>query len=257
MSSISPDIVTDGLVLCIDPFSKRCNSSSGGTTLNNLALKGTSASVINGVTSDNIVSLDGVDEYIKVNNSVTSATLSPEVATFSIWFKPQNDLAGSFNASSLISRGNYNTSGGFFIHQYYSSSGACSILPVFSYSTTSSYSFQGASNTTLASGFDEWANVTVSVDDTIKLYINGVLEATGARTVSTIIYGDGDINTNGDTNLIFLSSLSYAPTLDQGAEGYWRPYDGDFGSGMMYNRVLSASEVAQNYNAMKSRFGIT
>ena len=41
-SAIGPDILTDGLVLSIDPASKRCNASSGGTLLTNLALSGTS-----------------------------------------------------------------------------------------------------------------------------------------------------------------------------------------------------------------------
>ena len=88
------------------------------------------------------------------------------------------------------------------------------------------------------------------------MYVDGVLQSTTSRDVSTIIYGTGNIGSGGDTNLAFCSTLSYAPTLDQGTSGYWRPYTGDFGSGHMYNRVLTAEEVLQNYNALKSRFGL-
>jgi len=246
-----PKIVTDGLVLSIDPASKRCNASSGGTLLTNLALSGTSSSVVNGTTSESIVSLDGTNDYITVNNSVTSTTLSPAVATFSIWFKA-NDTYSSGNRCSLISRGNYNNSGGFFIHMR-NSGGNCQVWATFSKSTTTSYQFEGTSAITI-NPFGEWINVTVTVNDTISLYTNGTLSATKSRTVSEIIYGNGTINTNGDTDLRWVSSLGYAPTLDQGSDGTWRPYNGDFGLGFMYNKILSADEVLQNYNAQKSRF---
>ena len=103
-SAIGPDIVTDGLVLSIDPASKRCNATSGGTLLSNLALPGTSSSVINGTTSESVVSLDGTNDYIHVNNSVTSTILSPQVATFSIWFKAD---AGSFSNDNICSFSNH------------------------------------------------------------------------------------------------------------------------------------------------------
>ena len=250
-TAAGPDIVTEGLVLSIDPGAKRCNPASGGTLLTNIALSGTSSSVINGTTSESVVSLDGTNDWIRVNNSVTSQELSPLVATFSIWFKA-DDTYSSGNTCSLISRGNYNNSGGFFIHMR-NSSGNCNVSATFSYSTTNSYTFEGTSNFDI-NPFGEWNNVVVTVDSTLKIYTNGTLRQSVNRSVPTIIYGNGTINTNGDTNLAFVSSLGYAPTLNQGSGGSWRPYNGDFGSGMMYNRVLSASEILQNYNAQKNRF---
>ena len=249
---VGPNISTDGLVLALDAGSKKSNIGTGNT-LNNLALNGSTASVVNGTNSNNIITLDGTNDWIGVNNSVTSTILSPSVATFSIWFRA-NDTYSSGNTCSLISRGNYNRSGGFFIHMR-NSSGNCNVSATFSYSTTNSYTFEGTSNYDV-NPFGQWNNIVVSVDDTIKLYTNGTLRQSRARSVSNIIYGNGTINTNGDTNLAILSSLGYAPTLEQGAGGTWRPYNGDFGSMSMYNRILSAEEVLQNYNATKSRFGV-
>lgn len=249
---VGPNIVTDGLVLALDAGSKKSNIGTGNT-LNNLALNGSTASVVNGTNSNNIITLDGTNDWIGVNNSVTSTILSPSVATFSIWFRA-NDTYSSGNTCSLISRGNYNRSGGFFIHMR-NSSGNCNVSATFSYSTTNSYTFEATSNYDV-NPFGQWNNIVVSVDDTIKLYTNGTLRQSRARSVSNIIYGNGTINTNGDTNLAILSSLGYAPTLEQGAGGTWRPYNGDFGSMSMYNRILSAEEVLQNYNATKSRFGV-
>lgn len=257
-SAIGPDIIADGLVLSIDPASLRTNPSSGGTALNNFAgTTGIGGTVVNGTTSANMVTLDGTNDYITIasslGGSVTSAELSPPYATFSIWFRAH---AGSFSGSnicSLISRGNYNNSGGFFIHMQRGTSGQCMVNATFSYSPSSSYTFQGT-NYYEANPFGEWNNATVTVDSNIKLYLNGVLKQTVARSYTEIIYGNGTINTSGDTDLRFCTALAYAPTLDQGVSGSWRPFNGDFGLGLMYNKVLTEAEVIQNYNAQKNRF---
>ena len=253
-SAVGPDIIADGLVLVLDPASRRCNASAGGTLLtNNAGNSGINGAVVNGTTSANVVSLDGSNDYITVGGSVTNQELSPASATFSIWF---NATVGGFSGSnicSLISRGNYNNSGGFFMHMQRGGSGECTVNATFSYSPSSSYTFQGTSYY-VANPFGEWNNVTVTVDSNIKLYVNGVLKQTVARSYTEIMYGNGTINTNGDTDLRWCSSLGYAPTLDQGAGGSWRPFNGDFGLGLMYNKVLTTAEVVQNYNAQKRRF---
>jgi len=255
-TSYSPKIITDGLVLCLDAEDLKSNSGSGSSTLNNRALTNTTASIVNGTSSSKIVSFDSTNDYINVNNSETNATLSPDVATFSIWCRPSHWSGTGNYASSLISRGNYNTAGGFFIHLKKSGNPNYPVAQAtFSHSTTTSYTYNTAAYATL-NGWDNWVNVTVSVDDNIKVYVDGILQSTTSRSVSTIIYGTGNIGSGGDTNLRFCTTLSYAPTLDQGTGGYWRPYTGDFSSGYMYNRVLTADEVLQNYNATKSRFEI-
>ena len=253
--SHSPKIVTDGLILCLDAADKKSYSGSS-TTLTNRALSNTTATIVNGTASDGVISLDGTNDWIGVNNSETNTTLSPDVATFSIWCRPVDWSGTGSYGSSLISRGNYNTAGGFFIHLKSSGSPKYPVAQAtFSYSTTTSYTYDTANYATL-NGWGNWVNVTVSVDDNIKVYVDGVLQTTKARNVSTIIYGTGEIGSGGDTNLAFCSTLSYAPTLDQGTGGFWRPYVGDFSNGLMYNRVLTANEILQNFNAQKGRFGI-
>lgn len=253
--SHSPKIVTDGLVLCLDAGDPKSNSGDG-TTLTNRALSNTTATITNGTASGGVISLDGTNDYINVNGSETNATLSPDVATFSIWCRPVDWSGTGGYASSLISRGNYNTAGGFFIHLKDSGSPKYPVVQAtFSHSTTTSYTYNTSNYGTL-NGWGNWVNVAVSVDDNIKVYVDGVLQSTTARDVSTIIYGTGEIGSGGDTHLRFCSTLSYSPTLDQGTGGYWRPYLGDFGNGLMYNRVLTANEILQNFNATKARFGI-
>ena len=203
----NPNIITDGLVLCLDVADGKSNSGSGSSTLNNRALTNTTASIVNSTSSSKIVSLDGTNDYISVVNSETNATLSPAVATFSIWCRPVHWSGTGDYSSSLISRGNYNTAGGFFIHLKKSGNPSYPVAQAtFSHSTTTSYTYNTASYATL-NGWDNWVNVTVTVDANIKVYVDGVLQSTTPRNVSTIIYGTGNIGSGGDTNLVICSTL--------------------------------------------------
>lgn len=60
------------------------------------------------------------------------------------------------------------------------------------------------------------------------------------------------------TTKTFTSTPSYSKNFRVGAtdsEGYY--LNGRIGSVSLYNRALSATEVLQNYNALKGRFGLT
>jgi hypothetical protein len=82
-----PKIVDDGLVLSIDPANIKSYPQSG-TSLFNKKNYSQTTSLINGpsVSYDNQgeILLDGVNDYIVVNGSVTNQTLSPAQATFDI-----------------------------------------------------------------------------------------------------------------------------------------------------------------------------
>jgi hypothetical protein len=251
-----PKIVDEGLVFSIDAANLKSYSGSGSLLYNILNTLQTT-SLINGpsFTSNNKgeIVLDGINDYIQINNSVTNQGLSPEVCTFDIWIKPDNTGYGGSNRSSPISRGNYNTSGGFFIHLIYGITP--SIEAIFSNSTTNSYSFQGTT-VGINSTWNQWVNIVITVNNIVSVYSNGILRGTGNRSVSNIIYGNGTINTNGDTNLMLCSGLGYVPTIDQGIGGTWRPYKGSMSVFKLYNRVLTATEVKQNFESTRSRYGI-
>jgi len=254
MAGISgPNVIDSGLVIAIDAANRTSNVVVGGTSLVNIANTGGSPIVANGVTLTTTVPLDGTNDYIYIGNSISSATLSPDIATFSIWFNPSSAVYDS-RANSLISRGNYNTAGGFFIHMYTNtvSGNSPSVQASFSFSTTTSYSYDSTSAFSLR-GFNVWSNVTVVCDSSISIYIDGVFKQTVVRNYPTIVYGNGAINTGGDTDLVLVCGLSYVPTI---SNGYWEPFKGDFSDFQMWNRRLTTSEIQQNYNATKGRFGI-
>jgi len=250
----SPKLPTDGLLIVLDAADRLSNPSSGGSTLTSLAaISGANGTVANGSTGVNTVPIDGTNDYIVLNDTQTSQTLSPPHATFNIWFKPSSQVLNS-RANSLISRGNYNTAGGFFIHMYTNnvSTNQPTVQASFSYSTTNSYSYNSTSTALLTKGFDKWNNVTVTIDQRMKLYVNGELEQDSGRSVAEIVYGNGAINTGGDTPLVLLSGLSYAPTI---SNGYWEPFKGEFGCFQMWNRTLTNEEQFSLYKMQKVRFG--
>jgi hypothetical protein len=74
----------------------------------------------------------------------------------------------------------------------------------------------------------------------LKCYINGIL--------LSVIYNGTIPATTSASNSVFLIG-SY-----QGIGGNYS--DGNIANVQIYNRPLSATEVAQNYNAIKSRFGL-
>lgn len=247
-------MVTDGLLVQLNAADVLCNPVPGNSSLFNLATgDNTGALIANGSSSLKTVSLDGTNDYIVLLNSITSPTLSPSNATFNIWFKPSSGVFDN-RANSIISRGNYNTAGGFFIHMYTNNvaTNIPSVSANFSFSTTNSYSHDSSGTYDLR-GYNVWSNVTVVCDESISLYIDGVHKITTGRNSTRIIYGNDAINTGGDTELVLLSGLSYVPTI---SNGYWEPFKGDFGNFQMWNRRLTSAEILDNYNATKTRFGL-
>ena len=74
-----------------------------------------------------------------------------------------------------------------------------------------------------------------SSDGNLYQYINGVL----VGTVSTVA-----------------TSGSYYTDLNIGWEGDGRQFSGGISVIKVYNNVVSGEQVLQNYNALKSRFGL-
>jgi hypothetical protein len=93
------------------------------------------------------------------------------------------------------------------------------------------------SSTTLSN--QVWYNVAITYDSgNPKIYINGVLDASSSNTIN---YVAGNTLNN---EIGRLSGLAF------------QYFYGSIGIAMYYNRALSATEITQNFNAQKSRFGL-
>ena len=216
----SPNLVTNGLVLCYDPANTK-SFVSGSTTLFDLTSSKDDGSLINGPTfnSENGGSIvfDGVNDYVGINSNanILSNTTYTKIAWFYVTsFATDNNIisAGSsgqhafwlFTSNKLNAghNGNWNTV---------------------------------VSTTTLSLNRWYYGAVTFNTTTGWVLYLNGIQEATSASTTTFI--GSGT-----------LSIGSY-----QNVGNY---FTGRIANSLVYNRVLSAVEILQNYNAVKSRFGL-
>ena len=220
-----PNTVEDGLVLSLDAADRNSYPGSG-TTWSDLSGNGNNGVLTNGPTFDSgnqgSIVFDGVDDY-----SLTPLPTPSNPLSVSIWFKQYTQQ----NRAHLL--GNY-----------YSYLGKGTNMSTYNkrilwYQYSSDFGVGGFGNAGIVGteyDLNVWNNV-VYWNNTAeyRVYLNGILKA------STVD-----------------SSWDGAPDLSIGANhGYSNDYfNGEIPVVKVYNRALTASEVLQNYNAQKSRFGL-
>lgn len=246
-ANAGPDIVEDGLVMYLDAGSVKSYPGSG-TTWTDVSRTGNNATLTNGPTfnSSNLGSIvfDGTDDY----GSITDNTSLYFPNTMSIQMFVKVDTippASNGNRMYIITKGDssnyeWQTS----INNFSSDFGKWCFL---NYAGTSpggaldGGSFRGrASNSNAVAGV--WTNVAFVVTDVANpndVYINGVLDNGSTLSQNTMYKSDGTSN------------------VRLGTRNFGEKYlDGNLATVLIYNRALSAAEIAQNYNALKTRFGI-
>lgn len=217
-------IVTDGLVLCLDA-ADRNSYVSGSTTWNDLA-GSNNGTLTNGPTfstdGGGSILFDGVDDYVDCGSSNLNIGDSVTVDTW-LYF---NTLSGYI---TWFSYGGF-VPGGFVVQR----AGDANRLR-FAWNQSSPF-YDGPSFTTTG----QWVNMCVVVKEgsQVEWYVNTF--KTLAGTIST--FAPSNPNT-----------VEIGRRTDSGGIQY---VDGKVSSTKIYNRALSTSEVLQNYNATKGRFGL-
>ena len=213
-----PNIVTDGLVLSLSAASKRSYPGSG-TTWYDLSGNNNNATLTNDPTYTNnytnTFNFDESNDYAIVNNSTL---LSKTAYTKIAWFRPESSTA------NIISGG----SSTYGQHAFWMS---------------------GTSDSLRAGHNSVWDRVQYSPGDMLNQWWCGAV--TFNDSTGWILYLNGEqVDTDSDTTTfsgnqyILIGAYGLATNL----------FDGDIPIVSVYNRVLTAAEVKQNYNAMKSRF---
>jgi hypothetical protein len=224
MFSNGPTIVTNGLVLALDA-GDRNSYVSGSTTWIDLA--GTNnGTLTNGPTfnsgSGGSIVFDGVDDYVRSTN-----TLSLTNITLNTWFY-FTTLSDQICSQSW----NYALTGGFTLEIYTSNL-------LFAVNGNGSNNWPQYSVSNLTTG--RWYNITGTLSsNTQSLYLDGIF--------ITSVTDAARNNANSGVALTVGARSSGGPASS-------------FSTGrssivQIYNRALSASEVLQNYNATKGRFGL-
>ena len=223
-----PDIVTDGLVFGMDPANEQSYIGSG-TTATDLINKVEGTLQSSGMFETNdagVFNFDGGTNYIDCGtNSILNIINSLSI---SVWFKTSS--AGSNKAIVNRDPGYSNR-----VWQLGINSSNQVYIQVRGASTA-----QATSTTTYADG--NWHNASAVYDPStsVKLYIDGDL-----------------VNTNTTSIPASLNDIASTP-LYVGAYSNFsgERFNGDISNILTYNKALSASEVLQNYNALKGRFGL-
>ena len=227
----SPKIVTDGLVFCMDFASVKCYPGSGASC-RDLSVNNFDGELINSPpytssTNNKFFSFNGAtnSRLIRIPNSTLLDTQTPSVE---VWIKTNATNQNGF----WFEKGTVNT-------QYSLFQEGTTILWRHNFGTYN----QLTTTTSAGAGINAsgWFQVVGTfITGSRKLYVNGILKNSDSAT--------GTIATNnGGMSIGAYGGYS-------GGRGYY--YNGDIAIVRVYNKELLASEVLNNYNALKNRFGL-
>lgn len=222
-------IVTDGLVFCLNAADRNSYPGSG-TTWTDVSGNAYNGTLTNGPTysstNGGAIVFDGTDDYVALTSNIFS---SLSTLTIAVWAYPRVlTTKGMFFKSSK----NFNNQIIFEIEN--------SQLH-WAVQINGSWSPDGYSSAAVVA--NTWQHFAVTVDGSgWKLYINGSQNG-------------GNTQTSNFTSIGTTQNYYIGYSAD-GFYGAGRPLDGNIGNMQIYNRALSASEILQNYNAQKSRFGL-
>jgi len=231
------NIVRDGLVLDLDA-AKRDSYPGTGTVWRDIAGGVITGSLINGPTFDpnngGSIVFDGTNDY--VTNIGTTSTFSfiqnTGVFTLSAWVKLNSFSSASYfmgnNGGTTTQKGFFlgytGTLGQLWLALTYGSSGQTTLFQIKNNFFTD----------------NNWVFVTcVGNGINCQFYKNGISFST-PTSFGTFSTGDSSR---------FLNVGRYT-------DGFIDLWNGNIATTQIYNRALSATEVLQNYNATKTRFGL-
>jgi hypothetical protein len=221
----SPRIVTDGLILCLDAGNRRSYSGSG-TVWTDISANSRNGSLVNGVSYSSANSgalvFDGVDDRVTISTVNLGNGNLPWTCT--AWIKTTT-TATALGHGSILS----NSASG----PVYSVMGVNSGKIVYwTYYSAAWQQKLGVGKTVNDNNwhFLCWVNYSNS---TMDMYVDGLLDSNVANS------------TSGNNNPIDIIGASWTAR-----------YNGTIANVQIYNRALSASEIAQNFAATRGRYGV-
>jgi len=225
-------IVTDGLVLNLDAGFLPSYPTTASTWYD-LSGNTNNGTLTNGPTfnSDNSGSIvfDGTNDYVQVTSPFGDIDWSSRAWSFSAWMK----------LDALGDRGLVNLN---------SSNSSHYIVTNVFYSDGKSYWYFIKNSVPTQTNFTQ---------TTGNFSINEIFHFTMTYNGSGLSNGNINFYKNG-TLLTTTGGGGAGVANESGLQigGRYYPLDGNIYNFIMYNRVLSQTEVTQNYNAQKSRFGL-
>ena len=230
-----PDIIEDGLVLCLDAANPRSYPKSGTTWSD---LKGGNNGTLTNMTASNFssdnggaLSFDGSNEYVDFGSDPASSIRGTSHLTFSAWVKKT-----SSNSDCILGAWRYDGTWGFFMQWY-----------------SNNMFYVGASNggnvwiSTPLSWTDEWYHLSLVYDGT---------QGSNYTKCNHYVNGDYKAATGQSGSIGSIVSTSLADFRIGGLQNYSSYTNGLISNVLLYNRTLSPEEIRQNYLTTRHRFGV-
>ena len=219
--SSGPNLVTNGLILELDAANSKSYSGTGNTWID-LSGNGNNGTLTNGPTystsNNGSIVLDGVNDFISL--PYTSLINSATTFTIDVWFK-SNTIS---NEQVLFSTSSSTGPTGWHV-EIYQSKIIMQVYPGGSYT----FSTQTLNSSTIY-------NVSVTYNSgNINYYINGTPAGTASYTFTPS-------NVNPAIGTFTYSNNYY--------------FGGNIYNTKFYNIALTSEQVLQNFNALRSRFGV-
>jgi len=228
----SPKIVTDGLVFAVDAANKKSYPGSG-TTWSNLSRNGIDGTLVNTPTysSNNLgtFSFNGTNEYVSIPaNNTTNIQGSLTVGMFC-----KSNQSGWSIYWSGVSK--YNQ---FILGPNAASGGKMAFL-VYSnawYPTNYASDVWGQSGLDLET-YHYYVGTYNQSTGILSMYVDGIEEAS---------FDIGSLTLSSDTGGFYIGKRDVSSHY----------LNFTLGVCQIYNKALSQTQILQNYNALKSRFGL-
>ena len=232
---LNPDIVTDGLVLCLDAFVSKSYPGDGNIWYD-LSNNSYNASLINSpeYIFDRSISFDGSNDYVSLSSPSDRFAWTPtgnglNTMSIELWIKTE-DTSGLLVSKPWNGNGEYN----YTIR--------CDSF---------NYRIGGESNglgfASIATG--NWEHIVCIVTPTqAAIYINGNLTVNFTNHNIT-----NNIPTNGNSNLP-LAIMTLYPYSSGWTGNAGFSILGELSVCRIYNKILLPNEVLQNFRFMKGRF---
>jgi O-acetyl-ADP-ribose deacetylase (regulator of RNase III) len=220
----SPKIVTDGLILTLDAINPKSYPGTG-TVWKDLSGNGYNFNLINGPTpTSEGLAFDGTNQYANIGSSGLNFSTANS-RTIEIWVKVVSLPA---------------IQGGLFGDQ-------ASTSAVILVDATGKFNFRWDDSSSVLSNFTittgKWVQFVLvhRPERYITYYVNGELDTPEFQTSDTGVSPNSAWSI-GRQNRNFTGEFYYLNCVVSTAR--------------QYNRQLTATEIYQNYNAMKSRYGL-
>ena len=233
----SPKSITDGLQVYLDAANPKSYPGSG-TDWTDLTGNGYNATLVNSPTHNSdvgFISFDGTDQY--ANHTVLAFATGGLDFTFEVWFKMRTLPTAQYNDNGHIWGGENGNDVVMYVNP--ASSGESQLNLVYDDSRYVTGTGHFTSGTITANSWVQWTCQGRSSDNTIAHYLNGKLD----RTFNATRSGQENKSRFSDAMIARDSRYDKYSELDCAVI-------------KEYHRILTAAEVAQNFEALRGRFGL-